>query len=245
MENYDRKFWGDKKCPPINCRKKQCECGLEKIVIPTALGDDSKDSPVAPKNGAYCNAIVVYEANSHVYIYSKEGIPTLVYEGHEVTPVPPVVGGGFIVYLSRTPDIEDGEVTLFRDEQKTVPITIREILDLVSEGTYVLFRDKSQNSYYPLIYALDWSENEEYEIAFRDINSQFHGSTTHSSDSTISFSTSLHEAFNPAELNKLRSGAPGIDTVGELGQLYTDTSTMHTYQCTAIAGNNYTWTQRW
>ena len=78
MENYDRKFWGDKKCPPVNCRKKQCECGLEKIVISATLGDDSKDSPIAPKNGEYCNAIVAYEATGNVYIYSKEGIPTLV-----------------------------------------------------------------------------------------------------------------------------------------------------------------------
>ena len=44
----------------------------------TALGDDSEGSPVAPENGAYCNAVVVYEANGNVYLYSKEGIPTLV-----------------------------------------------------------------------------------------------------------------------------------------------------------------------
>lgn len=83
MENLDFNIehWQDKKCPPVNCRKKTCECGLEKVFLSSALGDDSKDSPVAPKNGAYCNAIVVYEANNHIYIYSKEGIPTLVEAG--------------------------------------------------------------------------------------------------------------------------------------------------------------------
>ena len=79
--DMNEQHWMDKKCPPINCRKKQCECGLEKVFLSAALGDDSKDSPIAPKNGEYCNAIVVYEANGHVYIYSKEGIPTLVEGG--------------------------------------------------------------------------------------------------------------------------------------------------------------------
>lgn len=41
------------------------------------------------------------------------------------------------------------------------------------------------------------------------------------------------------------SGAPTTSTVGVLGQLYTDTTNMHTYQCTAISGGTYTWTQRW
>lgn len=41
------------------------------------MGDDSKGSPVAPKNGDYCNAIVKYEANGNIYMYSKEGIPVL------------------------------------------------------------------------------------------------------------------------------------------------------------------------
>lgn len=80
MENldYSTKKWGKDPCPPINCHKKRCECGLEKVFLPSSLGDDSKDSQIAPKNGAYCNAIVVYEANGHIYIYSKEGIPTFI-----------------------------------------------------------------------------------------------------------------------------------------------------------------------
>lgn len=69
--------WKQKSCPKYDCRKESCKCGLKKVIIPTALGDDSKDSSVAPKNGAYCNALVVYEANGHIYIYSTEGIPTL------------------------------------------------------------------------------------------------------------------------------------------------------------------------
>lgn len=75
--NYDKSYWKQKPCPPIDCRKNDCKCGLKKVFLAAILGDDSEDSPIAPKNGAYCNTIVVYEANNHIYIYSSEGIPTL------------------------------------------------------------------------------------------------------------------------------------------------------------------------
>lgn len=75
--NYDPKCW-KKPCPKIECKKDKCKCGLAYVNIPSVLGDDSPSSAVAPKKGAYCNAIVEYEANKHVYIYSKEGIPVLV-----------------------------------------------------------------------------------------------------------------------------------------------------------------------
>lgn len=75
--DYNEKDWATP-CPKYDCRKTACKCGLEYVNIPASLGDDSEDSKVAPKNGAYCNALVVYEANGHVYIYSKEGVPTLI-----------------------------------------------------------------------------------------------------------------------------------------------------------------------
>lgn len=71
--DYSNKW--DKGCPKVNCRKDQCT-GLQYVFIPATMGDDSATSPVAPKNGAYCNAIVLYEATKNVYIYSKEGVPT-------------------------------------------------------------------------------------------------------------------------------------------------------------------------
>ena len=49
--------------------------------------------------------------------------------------------------------------------------------------------------------------------------------------------------------NVLSPDAPTTETEGVLGQLYTDTTNMHTYQCTAIDDSGdepvYTWTQRW
>lgn len=56
---------------------------------------------------------------------------------------------------------------------------------------------------------------------------------------------SLHDAATLAQGNTLSTTAPTTSTVGVLGQLYTDTTNMHTYQCTGISGGVYTWTQRW
>ena len=56
---------------------------------------------------------------------------------------------------------------------------------------------------------------------------------------------SAHDAATVAQGNTLATSAPTTSTVGVLGQLYTDTTNMHTYQCTAISGSTYTWTQRW
>lgn len=55
----------------------------------------------------------------------------------------------------------------------------------------------------------------------------------------------LHDAATVAQGNTLATSAPDTSTVGVLGQLWTDTTNMHTYQCTAISGSSYTWTQRW
>lgn len=64
-------------CPPINCRKKPCCCGLTFVSIPAAL-----TATVAPEKGRYANAIVQYEETGEVYIYSQEGIPVKVKEAN-------------------------------------------------------------------------------------------------------------------------------------------------------------------
>ena len=63
----------------LNCScgkpKDDC-CPFRKIVIPAVMGDDSEDSPSAPENGAYVNALVEYEANGAMYMYASYGIFT-------------------------------------------------------------------------------------------------------------------------------------------------------------------------
>lgn len=61
---------------------------------------------------------------------------------------------------------------------------------------------------------------------------------------------SNHDAATVAQGNKLMTTAPTTSTAGVLGQLWTDTTAMHTYQLTAIDTTDpdnpvYTWTQRW
>ena len=60
----------------------------------------------------------------------------------------------------------------------------------------------------------------------------------------------LHDVATVAQGNTLSTSAPTTSTVGVLGQLYTDTTNMHTYQLTSIdttdpANPVYSWTQRW
>lgn len=63
----------------LNCtcgkQKDDC-CPFRKVVIPAVMGDDSEDSPCAPENGAYVNALVEYEANGAMYMYASDGIFT-------------------------------------------------------------------------------------------------------------------------------------------------------------------------
>lgn len=69
-----------KECPQFDCGKKDKCCEMfRKIVIPAAMGDDSPTSPAAPANGAYHNALVEYEANGALYMYSSDGIYTKLY----------------------------------------------------------------------------------------------------------------------------------------------------------------------
>lgn len=47
---------------------------FRKVVIPTSMGDETS---VPAAIGKYHNVLLVYEANNHAYLYSSDGIPTL------------------------------------------------------------------------------------------------------------------------------------------------------------------------
>ena len=75
------------------CGKPQCNCGKDhcspaaaiqinnpaetvlfrKVIIPASAGDETTNPPVP---GAFCNALVYYEATKASYLYSSDGIPT-------------------------------------------------------------------------------------------------------------------------------------------------------------------------
>lgn len=95
--------------PKCNCEKDNClppavlqinnqECPVvfHKVIVPAAMGDDV-DNP--PRNGQYRNVLLVYEANGHVYMFSSDGIPTLISDGgqgvddyNELTNKPSIEG---------------------------------------------------------------------------------------------------------------------------------------------------------
>ena len=55
---------------------------FHRTTIPADLGDDTT---YPPKAGLYRNALVVYEANGHTYMYSSDGIPTFISDGTKGT----------------------------------------------------------------------------------------------------------------------------------------------------------------
>lgn len=89
------------------------------------------------------------------------------------------------------------------------------------------------------------------EVNIGSFNSSYgYNSTNYRLLSGVYDAQNLHDAATLAQGNTLATAAPTTSTVGVLGQLYTDTTNMHTYQLTAIDTtdpNNptYTWTQRW
>lgn len=78
-----------------NCKKDKClspavlqinnhDCPtvFHKVTVPAAMGDDETNPP---RNGQYRNVLLVYEANGHVYMFSSDGIPTLISDGAGTT----------------------------------------------------------------------------------------------------------------------------------------------------------------
>lgn len=59
-------------------KEKKC-CGVSKVVIPAALGDENGE--YKPQNGAYSNTLVEYQASGVSYLYSNDGIPTRMGDG--------------------------------------------------------------------------------------------------------------------------------------------------------------------
>ena len=51
---------------------------FRKVVIPASMGDDTTVPPVI---GKYHNVLLNYEANNRLYLYSSDGIPTLISSG--------------------------------------------------------------------------------------------------------------------------------------------------------------------
>lgn len=129
------------------------------------MGGDSEGEEYAPENGAYRNALVEYESNGHIYMYSSDGIPTRLtgesgssdyaaltnkpsINGHELVGNKTAEELGITspeplyVYCLDTPsgDPEPSEgVYIYKDASRTVPMTVGEILDAYKNNNRVIF----------------------------------------------------------------------------------------------------------
>lgn len=63
------------RCPKVDCGDKCSDVPFRKVNIPASMGDDTTGEYI-PENGLYKNALVEYEANGALYIYSSDGIFT-------------------------------------------------------------------------------------------------------------------------------------------------------------------------
>lgn len=88
-------------CPPkvIQINNPQEPILFHRVDIPATLGDDTT---YPPKAGLYKNVLLVYEANSHAYLYSSDGIPTAM-----STSVPQEVLDDITDLQEETVDLQD------------------------------------------------------------------------------------------------------------------------------------------
>ena len=133
--DYDSKHW-IQPCSKYDCKKNKCKCGLKYVNIPAVLGDDSATSSVAPKNGNYCNAIVKYEDNGHVYVYSSEGIPV------------PMFGGECHCLPNLVIDLPNGITEYARGK---APISYDEVKKAFEQGQSIFLKDfRDANNVYTI-----------------------------------------------------------------------------------------------
>lgn len=85
-----------------------CPVLFHKITEPASLGDDTENPP---RNGKYKNVLVEYEANGHVYMYSSDGIYTLISENIDAVDFNQLVNrpkyaGVFMTGDTNIPDVD-------------------------------------------------------------------------------------------------------------------------------------------
>lgn len=95
---------------------------MRKVVIPASMGDDTTVPPVI---GKYHNVLLNYEANNRSYLYSSDGIPTLLSEACTCRK-------NLVVHLP------NGMTTY---ENNDAPIPIPEVLEALERGQSVFLVD--------------------------------------------------------------------------------------------------------
>lgn len=123
-------------CPNIDCHNNKDCCPFRKIVIPSVMGGDSEGEDYAPENGAYRNALVEYESNGHIYMYSSDGIPT------RLTGESGGGGGEDDLFYINVTNVDFSEGTFTADK------TYAEILEAYNAGKLPIVIVKEEDSSY-------------------------------------------------------------------------------------------------
>lgn len=120
---------GDKKAdchasPAVLQINNPSECVIfHKTTIPASMGDETTIPPV---NGAYKNMLVYYEGSGAVYLYSSDGIPTLInYTDY--------------VRLTSKPSI-NGVVLIGNKTLADLGIPVRDIYEIETNDNYFTYR---------------------------------------------------------------------------------------------------------
>lgn len=133
--------------PPLKptCPKKTCDLTpkilsidnpsetiiFHKTTIPASLGDDTV---VVPENGLYKNVLLEYEANGHVYLYSSDGIPTLLNSGltsfNDLSDRPSY-GGETMTGSTNIPDVT-GDVSTLQSDLHDETVAREEADDVIA-----------------------------------------------------------------------------------------------------------------
>ena len=124
---------------------------FRKVVVPASLGDDTA---IPPAVGKYHNVLLYYEANGRIYLYSSDGIPTLIsngephldYSTNEINTNTKWVDGKYIYKKT----INFGLLPA-RAQTKTIPHEITNLELVVKVDSFC--KNLQDNHFYPLPFA--------------------------------------------------------------------------------------------
>lgn len=131
------------KCPKdcntpkvLELHNHECPVLFHKVIVPAAMGDDET---TPPRPGMYRNVLLVYEANSHVWMYSSDGIPTYISDGsrgvedYEELLNKPLINGHELIGDS---SLEDIGVTDAIDDALADYTPTADLADVALSGDY-------------------------------------------------------------------------------------------------------------
>lgn len=183
-------------CPPkvIQINNPQEPILFHRVDIPAVIGDDET---YPPKVGLYRNVLTVYEANGHAYMYSSDGVPTLIEEG-----IPQEIWDDLAMLKDDVVELEATDATLQQeiDDIKNNP----DVVDIVSTYAALQAYDTSILTDKDVVRVLADETHEGQSTYYR------WSATTHS----WTYVGSVGDYYTKAQVDTLLSGKQDTLTAG-------------------------------